>query len=199
MVTENPRPQPSRPSPGDLQLLKASDRLRSKPASAAGTSVQGFIHWRISLGLQTPLDKRMHRREYGHELNNSICPRKVDSGRERFPLDLDIIESGSVCTLKVKGKLVCGEPVTQFENAFKTALSSGHIFLIVDLEAVPFLDSSGIGSIVNALRTSSKVGGSVKLVKPANFVAKTLKMVGVLDLFEVFDSEADAAAACENS
>jgi len=114
-------------------------------------------------------------------------------------VDLDIIESGSVCTLKVKGKLVCGEPVTQFEDAFMSALSSGHIFLIFDLEAVPFLDSSGIGSIVNALRTSAKVGGSVKLVKPANFVSKTLKMVGVLDLFEVFDNGADAAAACESS
>lgn len=114
-------------------------------------------------------------------------------------MDLDIIESGSVCTLKVKGKLVCGEGVTRFEEAFMSALSSGHIFLIVDLEDVPFVDSSGIGSIVNALRTSSKVGGSVKLVKPATFVSKTLKMVGVLDLFEVFDNEADAAAAYENS
>lgn len=114
-------------------------------------------------------------------------------------MDLDITESGSVCTLKVKGKLVCGEPVNRFQDAFMNALSTGHIFLILDLEAVPLIDSSGIGSVVNALRTSAKVGGSVKLVKPASFVSKMLKMVGVLDLFEVFDSEADAAAACENS
>ena len=114
-------------------------------------------------------------------------------------MDLDIKENGNVCTLKVKGKLVCGEPVSQFEGAFLNALSSGHIFLILDLEDVPFVDSSGIGSIVNALRTSSKAGGSVKLVKPASFVYKTLKMVGVLDLFEVFDSEKDAAATCAGS
>ncbi len=114
-------------------------------------------------------------------------------------MDLDITESGSVCTLKIKGKLVCGEPVNRFQDAFMSALSTGHIFLIFDLEAVPFIDSSGIGSILNALRTSTKVGGSVKLVKPGSFVSKMLKMVGVLDLFEVFDSAADAAAACENS
>jgi anti-anti-sigma factor len=118
---------------------------------------------------------------------------------ERFRVELDITESGSVCTLKVKGKLVCGEPVNRFQDAFMSALSSGHIFLIFDLEAVPLIDSSGIGSVVNALRTSTKAGGNVKLVKPATFVSKMLKMVGVLDLFEVFDSEADAAAACENS
>ncbi len=140
----------------------------------------------------------MHRREYGHELNKPISPVKWIL-KERFPVDLDVIESGSVCTLKLKGKLVSGEPVTRFQDAFMTALSSGHIFLIVDLEAVAFIDSSGIGSVVNALRTSTKVGGNVKLVKPTNFVSKMLKMVGVLDLFEVFDTEADAAAASANS
>lgn len=114
-------------------------------------------------------------------------------------MDLDIKENGIVCTVKVKGRLVGGEPVNQFEAAFLNALSSGHVFLIFDLEAVPFVDSSGIGSIVNALRIATKAGGGVKLVKPANFVSKTLKMVGVLDLFEVFESEEDAAATCTGS
>jgi anti-sigma B factor antagonist len=118
---------------------------------------------------------------------------------EGILVDLDIKENGNVCTLKLKGKLLCGEPVGQFEGAFHNALSSGHIFLILDLEAVPFVDSSGIGSLVNALRTSAKAGGGVKLVKPADFVHKMLKMVGVYDLFEVFDSEEDAAAACAGS
>lgn len=114
-------------------------------------------------------------------------------------MDLDIKEIGTVCTLKLKGRLVSGEPVSQFEAAFVNALSSGHIFLVFDLEAVPFLDSSGMGSLVNALRMSSKVGGSVKLVKPTGFVSKTLKMVGVLDLFQVFENAADAEAACAGS
>jgi len=114
-------------------------------------------------------------------------------------VDLDIKESGIVCTLKVKGRLVTGEPVSQFEAAFLNALSSGHILLIFDLEAVPFLDSSGMGSLVKALRSSTKLGGNVKLVKPANFVSKTLKMVGVLDLFQVYESLEDAEAACVGS
>jgi anti-anti-sigma factor len=114
-------------------------------------------------------------------------------------VDLDIKENGSICTLKPKGRLFCGESLDQFENAYTNALASGHVFLIFDLESVPYLDSSAIGSLVNALRKTSKVGGSVKLVKPANFVSKTLKMVGLLDLFEVFDNEADAAAACVGS
>lgn len=111
-------------------------------------------------------------------------------------MDLDIKETGAVCVLKLKGRLVSGEAVSQFENAFQRALASGHIFLVLDLEALPYIDSSGIGSVVNALRQTNKVGGTVKLVSPAPFVAKTFKMVGILSLFNVYDSEAAALAAC---
>ncbi len=111
-------------------------------------------------------------------------------------MDLDIKESGAVCILKLKGRLVSGEAVNQFENAFQQAIAGGHIFLVVDLEALPYVDSSGIGSFVNALRQANKVGGTVKLVNPHPFVAKTLKMVGILSLFGVYASEEDAVDAC---
>ena len=111
-------------------------------------------------------------------------------------MDLDIKESRAICVLKLKGKLVSGEAVSQFENAFQRALASGHIFLVLDLEALPYIDSSGIGCVVNALRLTNKVGGTVKLVNPSPFVSKTLKMVGILPLFNVYNSEGEAIAAC---
>ena len=69
--------------------------------------------------------------------------------------------------MKLKGRLTSGEAVNQFETAFQQALAGGHIFLVLDLEALPYIDSSGIGSVVNALRQANKLGGSVKLVNPA--------------------------------
>jgi len=113
-------------------------------------------------------------------------------------VDLDIRENGNVCTLKLKGRLVSGEPVRQFETAFQSALEGGHIFLVMDLADMPYIDSSGIGSIVNALRMSSKAGGAAKLVNPSSFVSKTFKMVGILGLFSVYATEAEAVAACSS-
>ena len=110
-------------------------------------------------------------------------------------MDLDIRETGSVCVLKAKCRLTGGEPVALLENAFQRALASGHICLVLDLEAVPFIDSSGIGCVVNALRQANKSGGTVKLVNPSNFVAKTFKMVGILPLFSVHASEQEAIEA----
>ena len=92
--------------------------------------------------------------------------------------------------------MVSGDPIAQFEQAFQKALAAGHIFLVLDLEALTYIDSSGIGSVVNALRQANKLGGSVKLIKPASFVTKTFKMVGILPLFGVYDSEPEALASC---
>jgi anti-anti-sigma factor len=111
-------------------------------------------------------------------------------------VDLDIKQEGKICTLKVKGHLKSGDPVIQFDAAVQSALSSGHVFLILDLEAMPYLDSSGIGAIVDALRNAKKVGGDVKLVNPSTFASKTFKMVGIINLFTVHASQADAALAC---
>lgn len=113
-----------------------------------------------------------------------------------YIVDLDIWQEGKICTLKVKGQLKSGDPVIQFDTAVQSAISSGHIFLILDLEATPYVDSSGIGAIVDALRNTNKVGGDVKLVNPSSFAAKVLKMVGILNLFTVHTSQADAVAAC---
>jgi anti-sigma B factor antagonist len=114
----------------------------------------------------------------------------------RGNVDLDIKQSGTTCILKLKGRLMSGEAVNQFESAFQTALANGQVSLILDLEALPYIDSSGIGSVVNALRMATKAGGSVKLVNPAPFVAKTFKMVGILSLFGVYETEEDAVVAC---
>lgn len=110
-------------------------------------------------------------------------------------MDLDIRQNGTICVLKLKGRFINGEPVAQFENAFQSALNGGHISLVLDLEDVPYIDSSGIGSVVNALRMSTKLGGNAKLVQPSDFVVKVFKMVGILGLFSVYETEAEAVTA----
>ena len=110
-------------------------------------------------------------------------------------MDLDIRQSGSICCLKVKGSLKYGEGVKQLDEAVEGALNSGHIQLLLDLSAMPYIDSSGIGAVVDALRQAKKLGGDVKLVSPSPFAAKTFKMVGILTLFKVYDSESEAVEA----
>ncbi|HVC46778.1 MAG TPA: STAS domain-containing protein [Terracidiphilus sp.] len=110
-------------------------------------------------------------------------------------MDLDIRESGNTCTIKVKGPFKSFDAVREFESAVESALATGHTFLVLDLEAMPVIDSSGIGSVVSVLRRTRQLGGDAKLVNPSPFALKTFKMVGILNLFEVFPTQEEAITA----
>jgi anti-sigma B factor antagonist len=110
-------------------------------------------------------------------------------------VDIDIRQTGETCTLRIKGRFVA-ESVREFDTALESALAGGCIYLILDLQEMSFIDSSGIGAVVNALRRTRQVGGDTKLVNPSSFASKTFKMVGILSLFGVFSSEEEALAAC---
>ena len=111
-------------------------------------------------------------------------------------MDLDIRQSGNICILKVKGPLKLGDGVDQFDSAVESAFACGHNFLVLDLEAMPYIDSSGIGAIVSVLRRAKQMGGDAKLVNPSRFATKTFKMIGILNLFSVHTTEAGALEAC---
>lgn len=111
---------------------------------------------------------------------------------------LDVLQSGNTCTLRVKGRLVLGEALDHFDAAVQQALESEHHFLILNLEAMPVIDSSGIGAVVNALVQAKKLGGDAKLVNPSPFATRTFKLMCIHDLFTVFGTEEDAIAACSS-
>jgi anti-sigma B factor antagonist len=114
-------------------------------------------------------------------------------------VDLDIKQSGNICTLKLKGPFRSVESVKELNSAVESALAGGCIYFILDLSAMPYIDSAGIGAIVSILRQSRQLGGHTMLINPSSFAEKTFKMVGILSLFSVHTSEVDALAACESN
>lgn len=65
-------------------------------------------------------------------------------------------------------------------------LANGTTRFILDLEAVPFLDSSGLAVLVSLLKRAREAGGDVKLVQPqapaAQRILKLTKFDRVFDL-----------------
>jgi len=62
----------------------------------------------------------------------------------------------------------------------------------INIAAVPMIDSSGIGVLVRSLTTAKRRGGNLKLVNPSKLALRTLKIVGLVNLFEIFNDEGEA-------
>ncbi len=91
--------------------------------------------------------------------------------------------------MQLRGALKLGPPVDELRQAVDELLESGEANFAINLAEVPTMDSSGIGLLVRILASAKQRGGSVKLVSLSPFVFKTLKLVGVLNLFEVFEDD----------
>ncbi len=85
-----------------------------------------------------------------------------------------------------------GSAVDGLRQAIGDALGSGDTRILINLSEVPMIDSGGIGLLVRFLVSAKQRGGNIKLVQPSKFAVQPLRMVGVINLFEIYDSD-DAA------
>jgi anti-sigma B factor antagonist len=126
----------------------------------------------------------------GHTVNKLLILNAV-SGDE---LDIEVRSQGQAKIIKLRGRLALGDSVNRLRATLEDLLGAGENRLVLDIEELTTVDSSGIGLLSRFLTSTKQQGGSLKLVNPSKFVVQTLKLVGLLNLFEVF-TDVQAAAA----
>jgi anti-sigma B factor antagonist len=88
-----------------------------------------------------------------------------------------------------------GQPLDRFNSTMSELLRQSHNKIVLDVEGVPTIDSSGIGMLVRYLTTTKQSGGGILLLKPSKFTVQTLKMVGLLNLFATYEDLSEAVAS----
>lgn len=110
-------------------------------------------------------------------------------------MEIDVRTQDQVKVIKLRGKLNLGAALDRTNETIKDLLDSGESRLLLDLEEVPMIDSSGIGLLVRYLTAAKQRGGSMKLLNPSKFALQTLKLVRVVNLFEIFEDQQLAIAS----
>lgn len=107
-------------------------------------------------------------------------------------MDINVRKRSQVQVVQLRGQLRMGAAVDSLRQAMEESVGSGDTRIVINLSEVPMIDSTGIGLLVRLLTSAKQRGGNVKLLQPSKFAIQTLRLVGVLNLFEVYDGE-DAA------
>jgi len=74
-------------------------------------------------------------------------------------------------------------------------VNSGHHTLLVDLEGVEFLDSTGLGVLVGGLKKVRAQEGSMALICNQDRLLKIFRITGLAKVFTIHDSESAALSA----
>ncbi|HTR66653.1 MAG TPA: STAS domain-containing protein [Terriglobales bacterium] len=104
-------------------------------------------------------------------------------------MDISVRKQGDAQLVKLKGNLRLGPGADGLKGLLDELLQTDETRVILNLAEVPSMDSSGIGVLVRGLTVMKEHGGTIKLVQPSKMVLQTLKLVAVLNLFEVFDND----------
>ena len=102
---------------------------------------------------------------------------------------------GDVMVLDVKGKITLGEGDELLKDKVNSLVNQGHKKMVLNLAAVPYLDSAGLGEVVRAYTTVSRQGGSLKLLGLTKRITDLLSITKLLTVFETFDTENEAVGS----
>jgi anti-sigma B factor antagonist len=129
---------------------------------------------------------------------------RLDPGRGGQPARQPIPSSGvlvmqiderivdDVTVLDLKGKMTLGEGDELLKDKINSLASQGHKKILLNLEAVPYIDSAGLGEIVRTYTSISRQGGKLKLLNVSKRIQDLLVITKLITIFDSYDDEAEA-------
>lgn len=101
---------------------------------------------------------------------------------------------GEVLIVQCAGRIVSGNEVLTLHSYVGDCFTK-YADIVLQLDQVEFIDSSGLGALVRLMQAARSKGGDLKLSGvPAN-IRKMLEMTHLLAQFEVYDSVEEAITA----
>lgn len=113
--------------------------------------------------------------------------------REALKIDQESLAEGVRC-LAPEGRLDA-LTVPEFDKALRDLISGGTIRILVDMQDVTYISSSGLRALLTARRMAQAQDGEVKLCGLSPRVYEIFDMVGFDQIFEIYDSVEAARAS----
>jgi len=110
-------------------------------------------------------------------------------------MEITTRQIGDVSILDLEGKLVIGTGDVALRGALLDELNDGHTRVLINLEKVKMIDSSGLGELIRCRATAVGNNAEIKLLHVNLKARKLLTMARLVGVFEMFDDEAIAIAS----
>jgi anti-sigma B factor antagonist len=99
---------------------------------------------------------------------------------------------GAITILDLSGKLTIGDGAQLLKDKSESLVFQGRTQVIVNLAAVPYIDSGGLGQLVACYTTLAKAGGRLKLINVNKKNHDLLSITKLVSVFDTFDTEREA-------
>ena len=107
-------------------------------------------------------------------------------------MEIQTQRQGAITIIRPQGALIAEDAEKVKASLLESAVASlGRV--VLDLEAIPFVDSRGLEVLVEVTEEMSGGGQSLKLCAANKTVREVLELTGLAGLFELFEDVGSAA------
>ena len=97
-----------------------------------------------------------------------------------------------VTILDLKGKMTLGEGDELLKDKINSLVNQGQRKMVLNLAAVPYIDSAGLGELVRTYTTVSRSTGRLVLLNVTKRINDLLVITKLGQVFDIYDSEPEA-------
>ena len=97
-----------------------------------------------------------------------------------------------ITILDMSGKMRIGESGTVFCNTIHSLVEDGRRKILLNLQGVTHVDSTGLGELIASYNTLDKKGGQVKLLHLTQRVRELMILTKLLTVFDIYENESEA-------
>jgi anti-sigma B factor antagonist len=106
-----------------------------------------------------------------------------------MPLAIQQRETEGITIFDLHGRIVAGSEATELRDALQEFAKRPNPNLILNLQQVHFIDSTGLGILVLGHSGMKQAGGALKLLNLSKRSAQLLILTKLSTVFELFDDE----------
>ncbi len=97
-------------------------------------------------------------------------------------------EKDGVTILALSGKIMGGPEASQINEQVNSLIDQGKHVILVDLDNVEWMNSSGLGILIGAMTTLKNNNGELALVHISDRIRNLLKITKLVDVFKLYDN-----------
>ena len=110
-------------------------------------------------------------------------------------MNINIEEKGTTVLIEVKEERLDAHNSSELKTQMLSLFDEGKNNLVIDLQDVRFVDSSGLGSLVSGFKNASARNGNLKLSGLQPQVKSMFELTRLHRVFEIFPDSDEALAS----
>lgn len=109
-------------------------------------------------------------------------------------MDINTRNKGDIVILDIAGEIdLYNAP--EIKDIINKLIEEKKFNVIINLEQVSYIDSSGIGALISSLSNLKKYQGGLKIINVFASVRKVFELTKLTSFFEIYDLEDEAVNA----